>query len=50
MKLKRISPAVLIVGIVLSGLVGFGPRAQQNKDTVKVPNGLPLSEFNGYED
>ena len=50
MKHKKIIRAVAIVGIVLSGLVGIGLAAQQNKDTVKVPGGLALSEFKGYED
>ena len=50
MKHKKIVRAVLIVGIALPGLVGFGFTAQQNKDTVKVPGGLALSEFKGYED
>jgi len=51
MKNRKIFRAVLIVGIVLlSGLVGIGLAAQQNKDTVKVPGGLALSEFKGYED
>jgi Cytochrome P460 len=47
---QKIFLAVLIVGIALSGLVGVVLRAQQNKDTVKVPGGLALSEFKGYED
>jgi len=50
MKQKRVIRVVLIVGLVLSGLVGIGLAAQQNKGTVKVPNGLALSEFKGYED
>lgn len=50
MKRKRIIRFVLIVGTALSGLVGIGLTAQQNKDTVKVPGGLALSEFKGYED
>jgi hypothetical protein len=50
MKHKKIIMAVLIAGIALSGLVGLGLNAQQNKDTVKVPGGLALSEFKGYED
>jgi hypothetical protein len=49
MKHKKIIRVVLMVGIVLSGLVGIGLTAQQNKDTVKVPGGLALSEFKGYE-
>jgi hypothetical protein len=47
MRHRKIFPAVLIVGIVLSGLIGIGLAAQQNKDTVKVPGGLALSEFKG---
>jgi hypothetical protein len=50
MKHKRIFRAVLMVGIVLSGLVGIGLRAQQDKYSVKVPGGLSFSEFRGYED
>jgi hypothetical protein len=50
MKNKKIVRAVLILGAALSGLVGGGLVAQQNKDTVKVPGGLALSEFKGYED
>ena len=45
----KIVRAVLIVGIVLSGLVGIGLRAQQDKYTLKVPGGLAFSEFRGYE-
>ena len=47
---KKIFRAVLIVGIVLTGLVGIGLRAQQDKYSVKVPGGLAFSEFKGYED
>jgi hypothetical protein len=50
MKQRKIILAALIAGIALSGLVGIGLNAQQNKDTVKVPGGLALSEFKGYED
>ena len=50
MKHSKIILAVLIAGIALSSLVGLGLNAQQNKDTVKVPGGLALSEFKGYED
>ncbi|HTV55723.1 MAG TPA: cytochrome P460 family protein [Terriglobia bacterium] len=49
MKHKKIR-ALLTFGTVLAGLVGIGVRAQQNKDTVKVPGGLALSDFKGYED
>jgi hypothetical protein len=50
MKRKNISRAVLMAGTVFASLVGIGLTAQQNKDTVKVPGGLALSEFKGYED
>ena len=49
MRQKKVMRTFLIVGIVFSGLVGIGLTAQQNKDTVKVPGGLALSEFKGYE-
>jgi hypothetical protein len=45
MKHRKIFPAVLIVGIVLSGLVGIGLRAQQDKYTLQVPGGLAFSDF-----
>lgn len=50
MKQNKILRPVLIAGTVLSSLLGIGLKAQQNKDTVKVPGGLALSEFKGYED
>src|SRR6202161_201053 len=50
MKHKKIVRTVLIAGTLLTGLLGIGLAAQQNKDTVKVPGGLALSEFKGYED
>jgi hypothetical protein len=49
MKHKKIIRVVLIAGVVLSGLVGIGLRAQQDKYTLKVPGGLAFSEFRGYE-
>jgi hypothetical protein len=49
MKHRKIFRAVLIVGIALSGPVGIGLRAQQDKYTLKVPGGLAFSEFRGYE-
>jgi hypothetical protein len=49
MKQQKIIRTTLIVGVTLSGLVGLRSMAQQNKDTVKVPGGLALSEFKGYE-
>jgi len=41
---------VVVAAVVLFGLVAIGLKAQQNKSTVKVPGGLALSEFKGYED
>jgi hypothetical protein len=50
MKRKNTVSVLLAAGTVLFGLAGIGLKAQQNKDTVKVPGGLALSEFKGYED
>jgi Cytochrome P460 len=50
MKHRKISRTVLIVVIALSGLVGIGLRAQQDKYALQVPNGLKFSDFRGYED
>ena len=41
----KISLAVIGVTLALGGVA----IAQQNKDTAKVPDGLALSEFKGYE-
>jgi Cytochrome P460 len=49
MKHEKIVRAVLIVGTVLSCLVGRGLTAQRDKYTLKVPGGLAFSEFRGYE-
>ena len=48
MKSKKI-PAILIIG-VLFAVMGSMVLAEQDKYTVKVPNGLAFSEFRGYED
>ena len=54
MKRKKIIRAVLVLGIVLSGLISIGIAAQQSgeqdKYTLKVPGGLAFSEIKGYED
>jgi hypothetical protein len=47
---QRKTLAVLTALTAVLGVVGIGLKAQQNKDTVKVPGGLALSEFKGYED
>lgn len=49
MKRQKLVLAVLIAGLALSGLVGIGLAAQQDKYTVKVPGGLAFSDFRGYE-
>jgi|SRR5208283_3315376 len=49
MKQSRIFLPAIIVGIGLSGLVGIGLMAQQDKYTLQVPNGLKFSDFRGYE-
>jgi Cytochrome P460 len=49
MKHRKIIRNVLIVGIALSGLVGIALRAQQDKYTLQVPDGLKFSDFRGYE-
>jgi hypothetical protein len=43
---KRISIAVIGASLAVLGGVAI---AQQSKDTVKIPDGLALSEFKGYE-
>jgi hypothetical protein len=47
MKRKSIQATVL-AGVVSSVVVAFA-LAAENKDTLKVPNGLAFSEFKGYE-
>ena len=46
MSARGISFAVIAVSLAAFGGVAI---AQQNKDTAKVPDGLALSEFKGYE-
>jgi hypothetical protein len=48
MKTKRIRIHLIALAF-LTVSVALVVAAQQNKDTVKVPNGLALSEFKGYE-
>lgn len=43
---KNLSLAVIATSLTVLGGVAI---AQQNKDSVKVPDGLALSEFKGYE-
>ena len=49
MKHRKIVRAVVIVGAVLSCMIGISMGAQQDKYTLQVPNGLKFSEFRGYE-
>jgi hypothetical protein len=46
-----ISPKSIFAASLVASLAAAGGAAiaQQNKDTVKVPDGLALSEFKGYE-
>ncbi|HTZ72638.1 MAG TPA: cytochrome P460 family protein [Candidatus Aquilonibacter sp.] len=48
--MKNMLRAVLTVGILLSTPVGMGLAAQQDKYSVRVPNGLGFADFRGYED
>jgi hypothetical protein len=41
--------AIAVIGASLATLGGVAIAQQSNKDTVKVPDGLGLSEFQGYE-
>ena len=40
---------MVIFTVVLAGLAGRAASAQQDKDTLQVPNGLKFSDFRGYE-
>ncbi len=46
--LERNAPAIAITAAFLAGLTGIAIAAQ-DRSTLKVPNGLAFSEFNGYE-
>ncbi len=47
--MKRNPSAVIVIVAVLLAVLGSMGLAAQDKYTVKVPNGLALSEFRGYE-
>jgi hypothetical protein len=49
MRHPKIVLVVLVLALALSGLVGFGVAAQQDKYALKVPGGLAFSDFKGYE-
>src|SRR5262245_27338754 len=46
---SRFTVAAAVLGIVLIA-VGSRAAAQQDKYTLQLPNGLPFSDFKGYED
>jgi len=45
---KRLSPVIVIMGLLFAALGGIA-LAAQDKYTVQVPGGLAFSEFRGYE-
>ncbi len=47
---RNVFRAIVFVGIVLSGLVGIGLMAQQDKYSLKTSSGIAFSDFKGYED
>ncbi|HEX4637191.1 MAG TPA: cytochrome P460 family protein [Rhizomicrobium sp.] len=44
-----VAPIAASFAVITLAVFGGGAIAQQNKETVKVPDGLALSEFKGYE-
>jgi hypothetical protein len=48
MKIKRL-PAILFAALSLSVIVAVALAAQQDKYTLKSPNGVPYTDFKGYE-
>jgi Cytochrome P460 len=46
---RGLQPAIAVAA-VLSAVVGGVALAAQDRSTLKVPDGLPFSEFKGYED
>ena len=49
MKNKQ-APPLAIIAIALISFVGLTSVAQQDRSALKVPDGLAISEFKGYED
>jgi len=47
--ISKIHVSVIAIGAAILAAIGGAAIAQQNKDTAKVPDGLALSEFKGYE-
>ena len=48
--MSRIPSGLIVIAVVVPVVFGGMALATQNKDTVKVPGGLALSECEGYED
>lgn len=46
-RISKLHVSVMAIGAL--AVLGSVAVAQQNKDTIKVPDGLALSEFKGYE-
>jgi len=46
---KKPIPTFAITGVALALFVGLSPLAQQDRYTLKVPDGLAFSEFKGYD-
>ena len=47
--MNKPAPTLAITGVALTLLIGLTLLAQQDRDTLKVPDGLAFSEFKGYE-
>src|ERR1700722_3670287 len=50
MRSRKFFRAVAIGGIAMSGLIGIGLKAQQDKYSLKTSSGIAFSDFKGYED
>src|SRR5258707_456980 len=48
-RISKIHLSVIAIGATMLAALGGAAIAQQNKDSAKVPDGLALSEFRGYE-
>ena len=48
-RISRIHLLIVAAGVTALAVLGGAAIAQQNKDSAKVPDGLALSEFKGYE-
>ncbi|MEO8301922.1 MAG: cytochrome P460 family protein [Rhizomicrobium sp.] len=48
-RISKIHVCVIAIGAAMLAAVGGVAIAQQNKATIRIPDGLALSEFKGYE-